>query len=642
MAISASYDGSTQDLTVTGDGADNAIIVSRDVPGALLVNGGAVPISGGPATVANTDLILVTGDLGSDTIALDETNGALPAAKLYGGGGIDTLTGGSNADTLDGGTGADTLNGLGGDDWFYVDSASDVVNEASTGGTDRVFASVSYALGTGAEVEALSTTDSAGTSAINLTGNGEFNAIIGNAGNNILDGGGGYDTLYGYGGDDWFHVDFSQDQVFEIAGNGTDRVFASRSYVLRAGVHVETLSTNSTLGTTTINLTGNELANTLIGNAGNNILDGGGGADALYGYGGDDWYYLDNPSDQVFEAAGAGNDRVIARLAAYTLPAEVEILMFSGNQSFAGTGNALANYITGSELADVLDGRGGADTMQGKGGDDRYYVDNAADMVDEAEGNGTDRVFTSVSFALIGYQPIETLGTTDSAGTAAINLTGSFWSNTLIGNAGNNILNGGEGADTLYGYGGDDFFYVDNAADVVFEGVGAGADRVFASASYALGAGAEVETLSTANNAGTTAIDLTGNELANSLVGNAGSNVLDGRGGADTLNGYGGADTFRFTTALGGGNVDAIQGYNPADDVIQLDDAVFAGLALGTLAAGAVNVGVAATQADDRIIYNFATGALLFDADGVGGIAAVQFATITPGLALGVSEFFVI
>ena len=61
--------------------------------------------------------------------------------------------------------------------------------------------------------------------------------------------------------------------------------------------------------------------------------------------------------------------------------------------------------------------------------------------------------------------------------------------------------------------------------------------------------------------------------------------------------------------------------FSVADDTIQLDDAVFAGLAAGALAAGAFDTGAAATDADDRIIYNSATGALLFDADGNGGAA---------------------
>jgi serralysin len=76
--------------------------------------------------------------------------------------------------------------------------------------------------------------------------------------------------------------------------------------------------------------------------------------------------------------------------------------------------------------------------------------------------------------------------------------------------------------------------------------------------------------------------------------------------------------------------------------MILLDDAVFTGLSLGALDAGAFRTGTAAADADDRIIYNSTTGALLFDADGVGGVAAVQFATLTGAPALTAADFVVI
>jgi Ca2+-binding RTX toxin-like protein len=177
----------------------------------------------------------------------------------------------------------------------------------------------------------------------------------------------------------------------------------------------------------------------------------------------------------------------------------------------------------------------------------------------------------------------------------------------------------------------------------VNEGVGGGAnDRIFASVSYSLGAGVQVERLTTSDNNATTAINLTGNELANIIFGNAGANILNGGSGADLLTGLGGEDTFRFTTTPGAGNVDAIGDFNVTDDTIQLENAVFTGLAAGALAAGAFNTGASATQADDRIIYNSATGALLFDVDGVGGVAAVEFATLSTGLSMTASDFFVI
>ncbi len=93
-AVTATFSAAQGVLTVIGDAQDNTIAVSRDAAGTILVNGGAVTILGGTATVANTTLIQVFGLGGNDTLSLDETNGALPKANLFGGDGNDTLTGG--------------------------------------------------------------------------------------------------------------------------------------------------------------------------------------------------------------------------------------------------------------------------------------------------------------------------------------------------------------------------------------------------------------------------------------------------------------------------------------------------------------------------------------------------------------------
>ena len=54
-------------------------------------------------------------------------------------------------------------------------------------------------------------------------------------------------------------------------------------------------------------------------------------------------------------------------------------------------------------------------------------------------------------------------------------------------------------------------------------------------------------------------------------------------------------------------------------------------------------IGTQAADADDRIIYNQATGALLFDADGSGGASsAVQFATLDGAPIITASDFTVI
>src|SRR5438132_1120834 len=137
MAIKATFFPTAGLLSEVGDGVDNTIVTSRDAAGQLFVNGGAVPINGGQATVANTSTIQVFGQGGNDTIALDESNGALPAAQLFGGAGNDTLTGGSGADQLFGGAGNDTLLGKGGNDLLFGGAGNDTLIGGD--GDDQVF-----------------------------------------------------------------------------------------------------------------------------------------------------------------------------------------------------------------------------------------------------------------------------------------------------------------------------------------------------------------------------------------------------------------------------------------------------------------------------------------------------------------------
>jgi Ca2+-binding RTX toxin-like protein len=137
MAVTAFFDPVSGVLTVLGDVLDNTITVSRNAAGDILINGGAVAIQGGTATIANTALIQGFGQGGNDTITLDQSNGALPAANLFGGEGNDTLTGGSGNDQLFGQGGNDTLLGKGGIDFLFGGDDNDTL----TGGDadDQVF-----------------------------------------------------------------------------------------------------------------------------------------------------------------------------------------------------------------------------------------------------------------------------------------------------------------------------------------------------------------------------------------------------------------------------------------------------------------------------------------------------------------------
>jgi Ca2+-binding RTX toxin-like protein len=194
----------------------------------------------------------------------------------------------------------------------------------------------------------------------------------------------------------------------------------------------------------------------------------------------------------------------------------------------------------------------------------------------------------------------------------------------------------------MAGAAGNDTYIVDNAGDKVLEAAGLGTDSVIATKSYILQIGSSVEVLRTTGTSSTYAVNLVGNELANTIQGNAAGNVLIGKGGSDTLSGFAGSDTFVFNTALGAANVDKVTDYNVAADTIQIDNAVFAGLAVGTLPVGAFRIGAAAADANDRIIYNSANGGLSFDADGNGAGRSTAFALLATGLALTNNDFVVI
>lgn len=103
-------------LTITGDDQENTIVASRDPAGTILVNGGAVPVTGDIPTTNNTSLIRAFGLGGNDVLQVDDSNGLMPPANLFGGEGDDMLTGSANADELTGDAGDDTLFGRDGND----------------------------------------------------------------------------------------------------------------------------------------------------------------------------------------------------------------------------------------------------------------------------------------------------------------------------------------------------------------------------------------------------------------------------------------------------------------------------------------------------------------------------------------------
>ncbi|ESQ91991.1 hypothetical protein ABAC460_03585 [Asticcacaulis sp. AC460] len=197
-------------------------------------------------------------------------------------------------------------------------------------------------------------------------------------------------------------------------------------------------------------------------------------------------------------------------------------------------GNGANDSLSGAAGNDILDGGTGNDLLYGGLGDDSFYIDSSLDRIDEEVGEGTDTVYSSVTYSLAGAAVEVGI----LSGEGHINLTGNTLDNSLTGNTGNNILNGGTGADTLAGGLGDDTYVVNIAGDVVTEGASEGTDTVQSHVSYTLGANLENLTLTgTANTKGT------GNGLNNIINGNSGDNRIDGGAGNDVLNGQAGVDT---------------------------------------------------------------------------------------------------
>jgi Ca2+-binding RTX toxin-like protein len=182
---------------------------------------------------------------------------------------------------------------------------------------------------------------------------------------------------------------------------------------------------------------------------------------------------------------------------------------------------------------------------------------------------------------------------------------------------------------------------------------------------------------STASKSGTTALCVDASAAANGLTitGNAGVNTLVGSIFNDTLDGWSGND-FLYggignDTLIGGAGNDVLSGGAGADrfvldaapnaltnrdwisdfvvceDRIHLSKSVMRALGPvgSTLSNDAFWAGAGATSghdASDRIVYNSTTGALHYDADGSGRVAAIQIAVLEVGLPITAADFFII
>ncbi|CAI8832909.1 serralysin [Pseudomonas sp. IT-P258] len=576
-----SADGTAVRLEVTGGSGDDTL----NGQGNMLLAGG----TGNDTYAVGDSLIQLREELGAGTDTVKSAVSWVLGANLEnltltgtstingtGNGLANTLTGNAAANTLNGGAGADVMSGGLGNDIYYVDHASDVVNETSaTGGVDTVVSSVSRTLGN--YQENLTLTGSAaltgtGNSLANtLTGNAAANHLYGGAGNDFLNGAAGIDRMTGDEGSDIYYVDNAADVVVETnataSTGGSDTVYSFLSaYTLAANVE-----NGRVLATGIAGLTGNGLDNTLYAGVGNNVLNGGTGVDtASYLY----------ATSAVTVSLAVTTAQATVGSGADTLIAIENLTGSSYNDTLRG--NAAANLLSGGAENDTLDGGAGndvlnggtgADGMTGGDGSDLYYVDNASDVVVEtnatASTGGSDMVYSSLG----AYTLSDNVENGRLLATGGAALTGNSLNNTLYDGTGNNVLNGGTGVDSASWLYAGSAVTVSLAVTTAQATGGSGADTLIA-----------IENLIGSNYND----KLTGNAAANLLNGGSGNDTLDGGAGNDVLDGGAGLD--RMT---GGDGSDLYYVDNTGDVVVETNatvgtggsDTVFSSLSAYTLGA---------------------------------------------------------
>jgi Ca2+-binding RTX toxin-like protein len=325
------------------------------------------------------------------------------------------------------------------------------------------------------------------------------------------------------------------DYIDGRAGNDT---VSYDSAIAAVTVNLATATAQNTLGSgidtlaNIENLRGSQFNDTLIGNALANTLDGGLGIDVLIGGDGNDNYLVDNPLDQVLEAAAGGTDTVSSTVD-YILAGNVENLILLSNATNA-IGNASNNIITGNTRNNILNGGTGQDTMIGLGGDDIYIVDNANDKADETSvgSSGIDTVLTLVNYTLgNNVENLKLIGVTN------LNGTGNVADNVIFVNYGNNTIDGVSGNDTVsYQFGSTRGVTVNLSLATPQNTLGSGTDTF----------------INIDNLVGSTFNDtLTGDVNANKIEGGLGNDLLNGGGGNDTLSGGFGDDTYIVTSTTG-------------------------------------------------------------------------------------------
>jgi Ca2+-binding RTX toxin-like protein len=362
-----------------------------------------VPSASARAVTCFGERATIVGTRGNDVIV-----GTKRADVIAGLAGNDTIRGGGKGDIICGGKGNDRLDGEKGIDLLLGGQGNDKL----TGGP------------------------------------GAYNQIWPGPGDDVVDGG-------PRDGDEVIYLDATGDLVGDVAtgtmtGHGDDRIRNTEWWIGGQG--------NDTI-------TGTDDVDVMFGAGGNDVLDvGGGDFNAVAGGEGDDQIiggpgvdYLDEyfAADYYFGAGPEGPFTIDLQAQTFTGYGNDVISAIDGASGSRGddtmTGNASDNEFTGLHEGndtvnagagdDLVDGGDGADHLDGGPGRDLLGNLNASAGMTIDLGMNT----TSHQDVLAGFEDV----------------LGTFFDDTIKGDAGTNELAGSWGADQLFGLAGDDTIFGD-------------------------------------------------------------------------------------------------------------------------------------------------------------------------------------